>query len=141
MWEISLNHQALTVALSAFMGIIFCLLYDIFKATRLFWKIKTVGVFISDILFFIIAALIEFCFLLSRSNGEIRGFILAAEVIGFIFCRFTFSKIYLKILIFLLNIIKKITVYIDNAFCKIINIIYKFSKNFLKKRPFLIKKG
>ena len=141
MWEISLNHQILTVLLSVFMGVIFCLLYDNFKAVRLYFHLKTLGVFITDILFFMILALIEFCFLLSRTAGEIRGFVLAAELVGFFLCRYTLSKIYLKILTFFLGLLKKITHYVNQVAYRFSDYLWKFGEKILKKTLFLRKKG
>lgn len=141
MWEINLNHQALTVLLGVFMGAVFCLLFDTFKALRIFLKLKTAGVFITDIIFFTIAAPIEFCFLLSRSCGEIRGFILVAEAVGFFCLKYTFSKIYLKILLFIFKTTRKIVNKVNGTLSIFLEILWNFGKKILKKSLFSRKKA
>lgn len=141
MWEIGLNHQALTVVLSVFVGFVFCLIFDTIKAIRVFLKLKTFGVFISDVLFFIIISPLEFCFLLSRSFGEIRGFILVAQVMGFFCFRSLISKTYIKLLIFLLNILRKASDLVGRTFQVFSEKVDKIVKFFLKKGLFLRKKG
>ena len=141
MWEINLNHQAFSVLLGIFMGAVFCLLFDLFKAIRLFFNLKTTGVFITDVLFFILISPVEFLFLLSRSLGEIRGFILLAELFGFFCFKYTFSKIFLKLLMFFLKTLKKIISLINNGFLKISDSLIDLGKIFSKKALFSRKKG
>ena len=141
MWEIGLSHQALTVVLSVFMGFVFCLMFDTIKAVRIFLKLKTLGVFISDILFFLIAAPIEFCFLLSRSVGQIRGFILVVQAVGFFCFRSIVSKKYIKLLTFVLNLLRRISAFINRAFVRFSDKVDVFVKKFFKKGLFLRKKG
>ena len=130
------------------MGVVFWIIYDAFKAIRLFFRISVTGVFISDIIFFIIAAPIEFCFLLSRCNGEIRGFVLAVQAVGFIICKCTFSKIYVKLLKLLFSMLSKLFRFINLFCCKTFDFadknfkkIYANLKYFLKKSIFSRKKG
>lgn len=141
MWEISLNHQIVTVLLSVFMGAIFCLLYDNFKAVRLYFHFKTFWVFISDILFFVLLALIEFCFLLSRTAGEIRGFVLATELVGFFLCRYTLSKIYLKVLKLFLGLLNRIMRYVNQGVYRFSDFLWEIGVKILKKTVFSRKKG
>jgi len=148
MWEISLNHQVTTVLLSIFMGVVFCIIYDTFKAARLVFGLNSIGVFISDIIFFIIAAPIEFCFLLARCNGEIRGFVLAVQAVGFIICKYTFSKIYLRLLKLLFSVSGKFIRFLNYYGCRFFDFadknlrkIYFNLKIFLKKCIFSRKKG
>ena len=141
MWEISLSHQALSILLSALMGMIFCLLFDTIKAVRIFLRLKTIGTFITDVLFFVLAAVIEFCFFLSRSNGEIRGFILATELIFFFCARWTISRLYLKLLLILFGVLKKTITYINKYFYKSAYKADFFAKKIYKMPLFSRKKG
>ena len=148
MWEISLNHQVTTVLLSLFMGAVFYIIYDTFKAIRQFFVLRSMGVFICDITFFMLISLIEFCFLLSRCNGEIRGFVLIVQLVGFFICRVTISRLYLKILMMLLKGAGIVIRLLNALLCKTYNLsatflkkAYKKIQNFLKNRVFLRKKG
>ncbi len=101
MWEINLSNQILTFLLSLCLGSILCIVYDFIRAIRKsgfnsFWS-----VFFVDILFSVFAAFITFVFLIARTNGEIRGFVLFGEVLGFIIFRLTFSQIIFRVLLFI----------------------------------------
>lgn len=101
MWEIDVGNQALTFALSMATGGIFCLSYDIVRAIRkvalnTFW-----AVLFTDILLWIIYAFVTFIFLIARTNGEIRGYVLVGEAIGFALCRISISRLLFPILRFI----------------------------------------
>lgn len=98
MWEISVSNQIITFALSVCLGALSCLIYDILRAMRKTGFDSFVAVFITDILFWLFLAFVTFIFLISRTNGEIRGYVLIGELIGFIILRFTVSKLWFKIL-------------------------------------------
>ena len=74
MWEISINDQMLTLLYSLCLGVILCVFYDVFKAFHKAGFNSPLQVFIGDILYCVIAAFATFLFLLSRTNGEIRGY-------------------------------------------------------------------
>ncbi|MBR5473581.1 MAG: spore cortex biosynthesis protein YabQ [Clostridia bacterium] len=101
MWEIDVGNQALTFALSMATGGIFCVSYDIVRAVRkvalnTFW-----AVLFTDILLWIIYAFVTFVFLIARTNGEIRGYVLVGEAIGFALCRISVSRLLFPILRFI----------------------------------------
>ena len=148
MWEISLSQQVETVILSFLAGGFFGFVFDTFKAFRSFFSLKSLGVFMCDILFFILISPMEFCFFVSRCNGEIRGFVLAVQLIGFIVCRVTLSKIYLKLLLFLFFTLNKVIRLLNNQVCKISSFARECFKKMTKKLKisqknwaFLRKKG
>ena len=108
MWEISSLSQ-LSAALFAFLlGIGLSVIYDIIKATRKIGFNSYVIVFLGDILFSILSAVITFLFLLVFTNGELRGFILFFEMLGFIFSRLTLSRLFLKFLILIFSFFKRL---------------------------------
>lgn len=108
MWEISSLSQ-LSASLFAFLlGIGLSLIYDIIKATRKIGFNSYVIVFLGDILFSILSAVITFLFLLVFTNGELRGFILFFETLGFIFSRLTLSRLFLKFLILIFSFFKRL---------------------------------
>ena len=76
MWEISINDQILTLLYSLCLGVILCVYYDIFRAFHKAGFDSPFQVFIGDILYCVTAAFATFLFLLSRTNGEIRGYVL-----------------------------------------------------------------
>lgn len=98
MWEISVGNQVATLALSLCLGFLLCIIYDVLRAMHKTGFNSFLAVFITDILFWIFSALITFIFLMSRTNGEIRAYVLFGELIGFIAFRFTVSKLWFKLL-------------------------------------------
>lgn len=93
MWEISINDQMLTLLYSLCLGVILCIFYDVFRAFHKAGFNSPIQVFIGDILYCVAAAFVTFLFLLSRTNGEIRGYVLASALIGFIITRLTLSRV------------------------------------------------
>lgn len=93
MWEISNYNQTITFLLSLCLGGIFCALYDIIRAARKvcfnsFWAVQ-----FTDILTWILYAFVTFVFLVARTNGEIRGYVLIGEALGFVLYRISLSKL------------------------------------------------
>lgn len=98
MWEISNSLQILSFARSLVLGILICLIYDILRAKRHAVKSTVVAIFFEDIIFSVLTAFITFLFLLSITNGEMRGFVFFGMAIGFLISRISISFIWFKIL-------------------------------------------
>ncbi len=93
MWEIDLTEQVYTLLLSLLTGVVFCLVFDACNLVISRFKLKPSAVFLLDVLGFALIGFFDFCFFLARSNGEIRGYVLLGQLLGFILCRATVSKI------------------------------------------------
>lgn len=107
MWEISVNNQIITFLLSIVLGFLICALYDIFRSLRKIGLNSFAATFVEDILFWIVSAFITFLFLLSRTNGEPRGYVLLAALLGFLVFRSLFSGFLIIVLTFLFRTILK----------------------------------
>ncbi|MDR1240867.1 MAG: spore cortex biosynthesis protein YabQ [Oscillospiraceae bacterium] len=109
---------------SCIFGIIPGIIYDIFKIFRLIFNIKKLGLFILDIVYFIICAVLVFLFILTINLGYIRFFILNFIAAGWLIYRLTVSRIVFnfvyKILKFLKHKIKfpKINLCFLNKKCR-----------------------
>lgn len=99
MWEIHNYDQLLTFGYSIILGAIFCSVYDVLRAHRRVNEYGYISVFVADIMFWIVAAFATFLFLLARTNGEIRGYVLVAELLGFALFRVTISKLIFAVLV------------------------------------------
>lgn len=93
MWEINNQNQIITFLLSLCLGALCCALYDIVRAMRKVCLNSLLAITVGDILLWIFYAFITFIFLMSRTNGEIRGYVLFAELLGFVFFRISVSKV------------------------------------------------
>lgn len=91
----------LSVGFGFFVG----LLYDFFKVFRTVVLKSKKGIFVQDILFFLIVAVITFLFLLSINGGRFRLYIFIALAVGFSVYFFTFSNFFFE---FSLNLFKKL---------------------------------
>ncbi len=144
MWEINNKLQVLSFIYSIILGFIFCFLYDIFRALRHNKRQKFVIIIIEDIIYFLIISIITFIYLLSVTNGEIRGYILFGITVGFFALYFTFSRYIFKILSkifylvssFLNRMIKRFYL----LFEKTDHFLMEFFKNTLKCCKILLKK-
>ena len=76
------------------------MIYDVVRAMRKVGFNTTFIVNVTDILIWIIYAFITFIFFISRTNGEIRGYALVGELIGFWLARITVSRIWFILLKF-----------------------------------------
>ena len=133
--------------IAAGLGFCFSLIYDVFRILRLLTKPKAVAIFIEDIIFALICAILTFGLLLVRCNGEIRWFIFAGELCGFLTCRLTLSRLIYSMADLIIKFIKtifrmikkyiwnpimklklKINIFIIACFKKILNILKKALK-------------
>ena len=141
MWEIDLGNQISTFLLSLPLGGFFALCFFTLEAFRIVSGIKGVRLWINDILFFALTAFITFCFLLVRSNGEIRGYVLIGELIGFWVFKKLFYRIYIKYSVRLIGLIKTAVKSISSAICTITLKIYRKLRKSFKKLKNIEKKG
>ena len=133
MWEIDNISQLIAFLVSLAVGCVFCLIYDIFRAVRKSFKRNAAAMFFEDVLYSLLCGVIGFCFLLGTT--------------GFFICRFTLSRLFLPVLLFIIRALRRVfggisrisaAVFsaIDKAFCKCgekIRIFFKFLANSLKK--------
>ncbi len=79
-----LKIQLIIFGSSCLLGIALGFIYDLFRIVRMIINPKFVGIFIQDVIYFILSGVITFLFVLSLNNGESRFYILAGEGIGWI---------------------------------------------------------
>lgn len=125
MWEISIHNQILTFLWSVVLGLLSCFLYDIIRSIRKVYKWKTGIIFVCDILLWIIFAFVTFLFLISRTNGEIRSYVLLGELLGFVILRISVSRFIFKFFAFICLKFKKLCDYVKYRFYRIFE---KFEK-------------
>lgn len=148
MWEINVGNQFATLAFSICLGFILCASYDILRALRKIGLNSFFAVFITDILFCVLSALVTFIFFMARTSGEIRGYVLITEVIGFALFRVTVSRFVLWFFTCFFQFVKKVIIYLNKGFeylyLKTDSIILKTCRFIVKKLKTikkLLKKG
>jgi spore cortex biosynthesis protein YabQ len=140
MWEISITDQLFTFLYSLGLGIIISLFYDIISSFRSALALKKKTVFFVDMGFWIINAFTVFLFLLSRTNGEIRGYVLLSILLGFILLRCTLSFYIVRFLSFVIKKVYKILSGIKRGFYSVVSIIYRFLEKIFKNIIIFCKK-
>ncbi len=116
MWEISIHNQILTFLWSVILGLASCFLYDIIRAVRKVYKWQNSIVFVCDILLWIMFAFVTFLFLISRTNGEIRSYVLLGELLGFVILRISVSRFLFKFFVFIFLKFKQLCDYVKYRF-------------------------
>lgn len=116
MWEISVYNQILTFAWSLVLGALWCFTYDIICSMRRVYVWARWIVFISDVLLWVIYAFVTFIFLISRTNGEIRSYVLLGEILGFLVFRIVASRFVVMFFVFIFTKVKKICNQVKRVF-------------------------
>ncbi len=94
---ISLAHQTQTFFVSCMIGVGFGIGYDCIRIARKAVKHAAWGISLEDACFFLLAAWVSFYFMLNNNMGEVRGFVLAGELLGLLFYQSAFSRAFLGI--------------------------------------------
>ena len=136
-----ITNQLIYFLKSVLLGAVLGLIFDAFKILRLFIKHNVVAIFVEDVAFCIISAVITYGFMVDISCGQIRIFILAGELIGLVLYKLTLSKLLVTLIVNILNLLKRILNFVFRiAFLpiyKLMLIIFKFIfkpiVNYLKK--------
>ena len=136
MWEIDIYDQVLTFMWSVVLGGICCFCYDTVCAIRRVYKWTYWIVFIIDLLTWVVFAFVTFIFLIVRTNGEIRNYVLFGEALGFGLLRISVSRFVVAFFTFIFNKIKNASDYIRVVFYrffdKIEQLAFKTIKNIVK---------
>ena len=71
------------------LGMALAAAYAIPAASRQVFSLNRVLISVLDLLYSFLAGLLSFLYLLSTVDGQLRGFVLAGEILGALFCRLT----------------------------------------------------
>lgn len=121
-----MQNQAYIFAIFILNGFIIGILFDIFRILRKSFKTLDFITYIEDILFWILSGLILLYSIFKFSNGELRLFIFIGVIIGALLYMLIFSKIFIRISVYSITIIKRI-------FKVLVFIPIKFIYKMLKK--------
>lgn len=116
--ELSISGQALDFLLSCLLGVGLGALYDVFRILRLaFWHGKII-ISIQDIVFFVLAAISSFLFMLFRCEGQLRFYVLLGELLGFVVYYFTVGFLVIRMSKCIINWVKKILFFLYKIFIR-----------------------
>lgn len=104
---ISISSQAYIFLYSIVGGMVIAFIYDIFRVKRRTVKTASIFIYIEDLLYWIIVAVVMFGTLYYTNDGEIRGYIFLGSILGVILYAVLLSNIIISVF---LAIIKLITI-------------------------------
>lgn len=96
-YQVTNSAQFTTTLISAAVGIVLCLMYDILRIIRMAHRPSVIQAFIQDVLWWLSAAVLTYGLLLVRCNGSVRAYPLIGETVGFLSCRFTLSVLIMRV--------------------------------------------
>ncbi len=97
--DFSNSQQAVTFLWSILLGVAACLLYDVLRFLHKTIIKGSFAVFLGDIIYFSVISVITFCFFILFSKGVIRMYVYFGELLGFILCRKTLSRLIFPLII------------------------------------------
>ncbi|MCI8652336.1 MAG: hypothetical protein HFF11_01395 [Angelakisella sp.] len=93
---IAITEQTSVFLYSLFLGVVLGVFYDVFRITRIAFLVPALLVLLEDLLFFLFSSIVLFGFMLERSYGQIRWFILLGVVLGWVLYYFTLGSLVMK---------------------------------------------
>ena len=133
-------------------GVSLSIVFDIFRISRKTIKTSDIITNIEDILFGIITGIIILFSIFIFNNGELRLYIFLGIAVGIIIYMIFISKYFIRLNMYIINLIKTIFVFITKPFIFIFRILKKvifrpisfifinIRKSFLKKKKKISKK-
>lgn len=113
------NFEQLTsFIIFTIVGVIISIIFDIFRILRKTFKTPDIVTYIEDIIFWIATGIIVLFSIFLFNNGELRLYIFIGIIIGIVLYMLFISKYFIKLNVFIINLIKNIT-------AKILHIISK----------------
>lgn len=89
------------------LGAVIAAIYIAMSAWRILTPLSKATIFITDFLFMICSALLNFLFALTVTNGKIRGYVLLAELISFLVLYLTLGRLICKSVYVIRDVLKK----------------------------------
>lgn len=121
-----MTPQTLLFFEAILLGMILALFFDIFRILRIGFNFPMGVIILEDVLFFIVSAVITYLFMLSTIYGQVRGFIIIGETMGFVIYYFTIGKLVISASKVIINIVKKILILLFKIFILPFIKIFKF---------------
>lgn len=113
-------------------GILIGLLFDIFRILRKSFKTADIVTYIEDTIFWLLTGVIILYSIFVFNNGEIRLFMFIGILLGIAFYLLLFSKYVIKVSVTMINIVKRVIMWVYNILIVPIKFTYKIIKRPIK---------
>lgn len=120
------------------MGCVAGVIYDVFRITRVAFRLSWVAVMLEDMLFFLFCAFMLFRYFLYTSGGEVRLFVVGGMLLGWLIYFFTIGSIVMKIadevISFTVQIATAVSVPVMKMLCWMVKCINNAVKPLVKQK-------
>ncbi len=96
-YQVDGSNQFFTATISAGVGGLLCLCYDLMRLARCIKKPSVLGAFCQDIAWWLTATISTYLLLLIRCSGQVRFFAIIGLAVGFVCWRMTVSVAFMKV--------------------------------------------
>ena len=114
--RINLADQTVTFLIACCFGAAFGVRYDFFRVFRLIRKSGKLAIFFQDIVFFVLSAGGTFVLMLARSMGEMRFYIIAGEILGFLIYFLTVGELVVRFTRRVVELVSRIAAWVRKTF-------------------------
>lgn len=133
--------QQLTIFLCSLgAGFLLGVLYDIMRTLRLAFTTSKAAVIIFDTFYFILCGVLSFLFILALNKGEVRIYILAGEIIGWLFYYLSFGIAVIRITDILVKAFHRVRSFLFRVISAPFRLIYRCLNCIFSKIGVLFKK-
>ena len=132
---LSMSGQAWLFLSTVVAGFAIGLFYDLFRITRKTVRHKAWLVQIEDVLYWSVASVLMFYFLLQRNHGEIRFFIIIGAAVGMISYFYTLSPLIVKVSVAVISFFKRVLFTVARILLVPIRMLIKLLK--ILAKPFI----
>ena len=144
MTDLTLAKETRLFLLSIVVGVGLSLLYDLLRVLRLQTRHRPIVVSLEDLLYFLVCAAVTFGFALKDNSGQIRGYILIGELLGWGCWHLTAGEFAVKIASGIFALLRRVVLVVARValfpfYClwklalKILRLLSRPMKLFLKK--------
>lgn len=103
-----MQNQTYAFVMFILNGLLIGILFDIFRIFRKSFKTPDWITYIEDTLFWILSGLILLYSIFKFNNGELRFFVFMGVIFGISIYILIFSKMFIKVCVYIINFIKKL---------------------------------
>ena len=95
--ELLLREELAVMGYAAMFGVVLGMFYDLFRVLRLLMRPKPAAVFVQDLLFFSVTALLMSIFVFTFHSGSLRLYIFACAAAGAALWCMTFGRVFYRL--------------------------------------------
>jgi spore cortex biosynthesis protein YabQ len=104
----TVSTQAYIFLCSVASGMVIALIYDLFRISRKAVRTANLLIYVEDLLYWLIVAIVMFTMVYYSNEGELRSYIFIGAILGTILYVLLFSRIIINSSMLIINVVRKI---------------------------------